>query len=146
MQETQTFEESIQQWYGRLPLVARIDRPYHAPEKLTLLQDCLHTSLQITTKPNTFSRVFKKVNGKEYVYVQNLGREYSHNGNYFVSEGASQNLEIVLFGRALDERNTPQLLFTLQKDKPEELKAHSTMPFNFPLRTIPLDALADYRI
>ncbi|MBI2655636.1 hypothetical protein HYX06_04405 [Candidatus Woesearchaeota archaeon] len=129
MQENQTVKANIQQWYDRLPLVARVDRPYPArPEKLTILRDSSPTSMQITTKPNTFQIVYS-ANGTGY--------------NMKCMERADQNLDVIIFGKVLDERNMPELLFLLQKDISEVDCLH---PSNSSLRTIPLDALVDYRI
>lgn|SRR3989338_3038546 len=121
--QNQTIKANIQQWYDGLTLVARVDRPPYSvkPEKLTILCDSSPVSMQITTKPNTFQIVYS-ANGIGY--------------NMKCMERADQNLDIILFGKVLGERNMPQLLFSLQKDMSE---ADS-------LRTIPLDALVDYQI
>ena len=143
MQETETFEENVQQWYEGLPSVAEIKRPIdHLPETLAILSGFLYAPMQIKIEPNAISRVFKTVNGSGHFYPHSQEREYSRKN--FISEGINQNLDIILFGRALDERKTPQLLFALQKDMPQGV--YSPQQFNFRLRIIPLDMIVGYRI
>lgn len=143
MQGTETFEENVQQWYDSLPKVAEIKRPHdHLPETLAIVSGFLYAPMQIKIVPNAISLVFKIVNGNVHFYPHSQDRIYSMKD--LTGEQANQNLDIVLFGKALNEREMPHLVFALKKDIPQG--HYSPQQSNFQLRTIPLDMIVGYRI